>query len=96
MNLGGAPTSGKALIQAARLGLELENDIRVSAERLSQLRHPLIPVRFHPPPIPETIAFPDPPTRKSPPLTPRRSIYSIPPPQSEDDPDDPLKGMPLL
>jgi hypothetical protein len=59
LQLGGPPSQGVALLNAARLGLELENDIRVSSERLSQLRHPRIPIRFQPPPIRETIPLVD-------------------------------------
>ena len=44
--LGGPPSQTSALLRAARLGLEVENDVRVASERLSQLRHPLVPVRF--------------------------------------------------
>jgi hypothetical protein len=41
--LGGPPSQGSALINAARLGLELENDVRIASERLKQMKVPGIP-----------------------------------------------------
>ncbi len=83
LRLGGPPSQGAALLNAARLGLEVENDIRVSAERLAQLRHPNIPFRYQPPPIHETI-----PMSEGPPSIPSLGFAS---------PDDvPSKLMPLL
>lgn len=43
---GGVPTQTSVLMTAARLGLEVENDVRVAAERLGKLRgNPLEPNR---------------------------------------------------
>ncbi len=53
MNLGGTPGKSQAVMNAARLGLELENDIRVASERLTKLKHPVIIPRVVPPPIHE-------------------------------------------
>ena len=53
MNLGGAPGKSQAVMNAARLGLDLENDIRVASERLAKLKHPVIVPRIVPPPIRE-------------------------------------------
>ena len=51
MNLGGPPGKSQAVMNAARLGLDLENDIRVASERLAKLKHPVIIPRIVPPPI---------------------------------------------
>ncbi len=51
MNLGGTPGKSQAVMNAARLGLDLENDIRVASERLAKLKHPVIVPRIVPPPI---------------------------------------------
>ncbi len=51
MNLGGTPGKSQAVMNAARLGLDLENDIRVASERLAKLKHPVIIPRIVPPPI---------------------------------------------
>jgi hypothetical protein len=53
MNLGGTPGKSQAVMNAARLGLELENDIRVASERLAKLKHPVIIPRVVAPPIAE-------------------------------------------
>lgn len=40
--LGGPPSHGAALLNAARLGLELENDVRIASERLKELKVPAV------------------------------------------------------
>lgn len=42
--LDGTPSKTSTLLTAARLGLDLENDVRVASERLSVLRYPLVPI----------------------------------------------------
>jgi len=53
MNLGGHPGQSQAVLYAARLGLELENDVRIASERLAELKHPKIISKYNPPPIHE-------------------------------------------
>ena len=50
LRLGSAPTHGTTLLNAAKLGLEVENDVRLAGERLKTLRQGSVPrhVRLDP------------------------------------------------
>lgn len=51
MSLGSAPPRGTALLQAVKLGLELENDIRVATDRINRLKLPGVPTSIPLPPV---------------------------------------------
>lgn len=51
ISLGSAPPRGAALLQAVKLGLELENDIRVATDRINRLKLPVVPNYVPLPPV---------------------------------------------
>ena len=46
--LRGAAPQGEALLHAARLGLTVENDVRVASERLKLMQVSVAPIRYVP------------------------------------------------
>jgi hypothetical protein len=101
LNLGGVPAQSKAILNAARLGLELENDVRIATERLAELKHPRIISRFIPPPIheprlSERLTEPQPMVRVIHDTNGLLDVVDNIQPIQPQDPDDESKNMPLL
>ena len=80
IRLGGPPSQGAALLTAARLGLELENDVRVASERLKTLKVPVVGVSRPLPNIQDPVPLSQPSSSSS----------------SDADSDEIIRTMPLL
>lgn len=64
MSMGGPPARNALLVNAVRLGLELENDVRVASDRINQLKPPRVPTYV---PLPRIVPPPPPPIDSDPP-----------------------------
>lgn len=84
MDLGALPSRGTAMLQAVRLGLEIENDVRVATDRINKLKLTTIT------PIVPLIRIPDVPSPERP-ETASPSLIDL-----DESREDPLHSMPLL
>ena len=49
----GSPSRDTSILQAAKLGLEIENDVQVATDRLNKLKLPLVSIMVSLPIIPD-------------------------------------------
>jgi hypothetical protein len=90
LDLGGVPTRGTAMLQAVRLGLDIENDVRVATDRINKLK--LMSIT----PIVPLARIPDVPSPEREAETNSPSMIDLDESHGNDEPRDTLRGMPLL
>jgi hypothetical protein len=91
LNLGTVPSKATSVLQAVRLGLEIENDVRVATDRINKLKLPIYTSQRPLPLMPITQLAEKDPTRSP-------SVIEL---EEEEETvagqaEDKLKGMPLL